>query len=440
MKIAIGEVFRVVHSVKGGRATEGTYPSYIELTRGRHSRGADVQKGIWAYKPVRKPGESLTRIPAVILHSNPLKEGTEVTPWVDIIEPDVGYAVYNGDNRQSTRPPLKARGNALLAYLQAFYEDPPLRRFAPPVILFTQRGVAGNRRGYREFSGYGIPVDYRLVSQREKGSERYFTNLVVELALFGLEPENEKFDWKWIDCRRDPRLTSDEALRFAPSAWRVWVREGVTALERCRRRVARRHVVAVVEQGALPDTDRRLLDEIENHFRSARHAFEGLASLVAARVIGQSCKRGWVTQRSGDGGVDFVCRFDLGSEFSRVPVVVLGQAKCQRSISGNDLARLVARLQRGWIGVFVTTGVFSRAAQEELHSDRYPVILVNGKRLAREVRLLLNSEGITLGGLLERERAWYAANIQPIQPERILNDILFGPRIESAAKEPSGSE
>jgi restriction endonuclease Mrr len=90
-------------------------------------------------------------------------------------------------------------------------------------------------------------------------------------------------------------------------------------------------------------------------------------------------------------------------------VVVLGQAKClttDGSVGGRDLARLVARLQRGWFGVFVTTGVFSTAAQQELYEDRSPVVLINGKRLARELRLILNTEGATLAQLLEREREW----------------------------------
>ena len=84
----------------------------------------------------------------------------------------------------------------------------------------------------------------------------------------------------------------------------------------------------------------------------------------------------------------------------------------------------------------MTTGVFSRAAQEELHSDRYPVLLINGKRLAREVRLVLNSEGISLEDLLKREQVWYEANVQPVQPERILSEVLSGPRLESPASSP----
>lgn len=430
MRIEVGQIFRVAW---GGvsRKIGDTHASYLELTQGTHRTSADIQKGIWAYKSVTEPSTSFDRIPALVLHSNPFKEGTDVMPWVDIIEPDGGYAIYNGDNRKSGIPPLTARGNDLLGRTQALYTAPALRKLAPPILLFTQRDVGGNRKGYREFSGYGVPVNYTLVTQSEKGSEKHFTNLVVELALFRLDHENEVFDWAWIDRRRDPRVSAADSLSIAPHAWRVWVKEGNTAVERCRRRVARRHVVSPKEQEDTAETDRSILDEIVRFFRPRKHTFEALASLVAARVIGTGCKRGWVTQRSADGGVDFVCRLDVGTEFSRVPIVVLGQAKCQRRVSGNDLARLVARLQRGWIGVFVTTGAFSAAAQAELHQDKYPVMLINGKRLARELRLILRSEGIVLAELLKRETAWYEANVHPVEADRILRDVVFGTPIQA---------
>ena len=180
------------------------------------------------------------------------------------------------------------------------------------------------------------------------------------------------------------------------------------------------------------ESDRTLLTELSKRFGQNPHAFEGLASLIAERVIGHGCRRAWVTRRSADGGVDFVSRLDVGSEFSRMAVVVLGQAKClapTSSVNGKDLARLVARLQRGWFGVFVTTGVFSSSAQQELHEDQYPVVLINGTRVAREVRTLLTTEGVTLPELLERERRWYDRNLRALNPRRALDDIMFTPQL-----------
>jgi len=431
MKIRIGEVFRVSRVRDVAPAPGGTR-SYLDLTRGSHGTSADVNKGIWAYKDISEVGEDRPRTPAVLLHSNPFKEGSDVSPWIDVVEPDLGYAFYNGDNRSSGRPPAEAPGNALLFRLQSMYTDPARRKYAPPVLLFTQEQAAGRRKGYRSFSGYGIPTRYMVVSQRERGTNRYFTNLAVELSLFRLEAEDEKFDWGWIDKRRDAVLTADAVLRSAPLAWRTWVVEGEPAIEKCRRRVARHRVVSKESQLDFPEGDRALLEEVAARFSDDPHAFEGLASLVAQRVIGHGCRRAWVTRRSADGGVDFVCRLDVGSEFSRMAAVVLGQAKCvapASSVSGRDLARLVARLQRGWFGVFVTTGVFSPATQQELYEDRYPVVLINGKRLARELRTLLVFEGASLLDLLERERRWYELNLRSLDPTRALDDLMFNQQL-----------
>jgi hypothetical protein len=165
------------------------------------------------------------------------------------------------------------------------------------------------------------------------------------------------------------------------------------------------------------------------YYEHEKHPFEGLASYIASRIIGHGCKRGWVTKRSGDMGIDFVCRLDVGDpggKLSRTPIVVLGQAKCQRSpISAPHLARVVARLQRGWMGVYVTTSEFSEPAQLELAEDKYPLVLVNGKRLAQELEQAMVAEGITLPELLERETNWYHTNELPYAPSRILDDSIF---------------
>jgi hypothetical protein len=57
--------------------------------------------------------------------------------------------------------------------------------------------------------------------------------------------------------------------------------------------------------------------------------------LLAAKVLGnilnqngKSYQEGWVAKGSSDGGIDFVGRIDLGSGIAKVPIVVLGQAKC----------------------------------------------------------------------------------------------------------------
>jgi hypothetical protein len=238
-QIRIGQVFRVVHGVEDA-SPEGR--SYQDLTRGRHQSSADVQKGIWGYKPIRTE-RGTDRVPALILHTNTFKEGSEITPWIDTVEPDSGYALFHGDNRRATQGPFDSRGNNLLLRLFHACADRATRAAAPPILLFQQSDVGGKRKGFRSFAGFGIPSRLTLVSQQEKGTGLYFTNVLAELALFRLEHERELFDWGWIDARRDPSVSDDEALRLAPHTWRQWVEAGGVVLERCRRRVTHHDVV-----------------------------------------------------------------------------------------------------------------------------------------------------------------------------------------------------
>jgi hypothetical protein len=59
-----------------------------------------------------------------------------------------------------------------------------------------------------------------------------------------------------------------------------------------------------------------------------------------------------------------------------------GQAKRYNrssAVGPEDVSRLVARLQRGEYGVFITTSYYTKAAQEEIYEDNYPVRLFTGR-------------------------------------------------------------
>ena len=61
-----------------------------------------------------------------------------------------------------------------------------------------------------------------------------------------------------------------------------------------------------------------------------------------------------------------------------------GEVKRYRSdnyINPVLVSRLVARLERGQYGIFVTTSYFSQQAQEEVYEMKYPVKLIHGKQL-----------------------------------------------------------
>ena len=266
---------------------------------------------------------------------------------------------------------------------------------APPLLVFAARpGYRDGRRlekGFLDFAGVCVIERLEFVVQRDPRSGKSFPNLVVDLVVLRLD-EHDEVDWRWIDDRRDADLPASNALEHAPANAHV----GPAGASGPARRSPTRDEQPGAEQGRPPpepgSPDDEVLDEVYRFFDGRKHAFELLASRVAAAVMdarGGAYTAMWLTRSGGDGGMDFVGRLDVGQGVGSSPLVVLGQAKCIRpdsSISPDQVARLVARLRRGWVGIFVTTGVFSRQAQVEIVDDSYPVVLVSGARLAAVVR------------------------------------------------------
>ncbi|WP_227978339.1 restriction endonuclease [Arenimonas daejeonensis] len=144
------------------------------------------------------------------------------------------------------------------------------------------------------------------------------------------------------------------------------------------------------------------------------------------RGTGASYHRGWLTRGTGDGGLDFVGRIDIGEGLSSTKLVVLGQAKCEKIDSptgGVHIARTVARLRRGWVGAYVTTSFFSEPVQREVYEDQYPVLLLNGLSLANEVTKLKLASGLaSTEDFLEHVDAGYEEQISNRRPEEVLWD------------------
>jgi hypothetical protein len=117
---------------------------------------------------------------------------------------------------------------------------------------------------------------------------------------------------------------------------------------------------------------------------------------------------------------------DIGSGFSRTKLVVLGQAKCEKlntATGGNHIARTVARLKRGWVGVYVTTSFFSEPVQREVIEDQYPILLIHGYRIAQELLSMMYDEGFAdIGEVLKHIDAKHDGLVHQRKPEEILLD------------------
>ncbi|MDH3276193.1 MAG: hypothetical protein OEM64_12730 [Gammaproteobacteria bacterium] len=70
----------------------------------------------------------------------------------------------------------------------------------------------------------------------------------------------------------------------------------------------------------------------------------------------------------------------------------------------------------------MTTSYFSEAVQQEVIEDRYPIVLVHGRRVAEEVIKIVHDEDrfSNVESLLDELSAGYQDRIQQRQPEEIL--------------------
>ncbi|PKQ21217.1 MAG: restriction endonuclease [Actinobacteria bacterium HGW-Actinobacteria-6] len=372
-----------------------------------------------------------TRCPALLIRSSPRKAGSATTPWHDVFDLDHGHIRYFGDHKATTQVRLgTTRGNAALYGEVQLHQSAAVtdRMKATPLVIFRTASVEGAHQGYLEFCGLGVIEQAQLIVQWDEREQRSYPNYVFDIAVLDLGGEDEAFDWTWINTRRDPTQTDSASLRLAPRSWQTWVREGHSALNRIRRQVARSRLMSTAEQLPVPGSpEHKVLQTVYRSFDGKKAMFEALASTVAGRVIDAGSGRyhtGWLTQPSSDRGIDFVGRLDAGSEEATAHLVVLGQAKCivpKSSVSAEQLSRVVARLKRGWIGAYVTTGTYSRAAQLEMIEDDYPIVLVHGLRLAREVRLMAyESYGGNVEDVIRHSITSHGALVAHRRPEEVL--------------------
>lgn len=418
----MGEVLRYPRPASPSTTVIDGHRNFFWVTGSHAGPAVQLEAGINA--PRKLAAVDGQRLPVILISSSPHKVGGLQTPWQDIFDVDNGHIRYFGDNKTPGRDPLMVRGNALLRAAWETHQGATKadRRTAVPVVFFRRVPRLGRQKGFVRFEGFGIVRSCELVVQG--GPKGSFANLAFDFVVFDLAAEQERFDWRWIDARRDKSRTTDEAAELAPVAWKRWLSDGGKALPAIRRSVATRALVPAKSQK--PDVGgslERILRKVYASYKGREAAFEAVAAWVAHRILGDAYTPFGVTRATGDRGFDFLGRLDLGHGFGRTKLVVLGQAKCEKLDSATNalhLARTVARLRRGWLGVYVTTSYFSRSAQIEVVQDRYPLLLVNGLRLATELELELNRAGDTVDALLADIEANYGTITELSDPDQVL--------------------
>ena len=426
MNMKVGQIFRYARPYDSGPKERDGLPNYFHATQSPDCNLPLLESGI---NPIAKITTTDGKhCPAILISSSPHKIGSSETPWQDYFDPDNGHIHYYGDNKKPGVDPTTSSGNkALIQQFQLHSsttkED---RTLSSPILVFRRVRVGKRTKGNVQFQGFGIITKCELITQYDRINERPFPNYVFDFTIFDLREENEVFPWEWISLRRNPSIPYKQTLSRAPKSWKKWVKYGPSVVESCRRRIVKLLTISAAEQKPSAK-ENKLLQAIYGYYGNKKSRFEALAQVVASSVIsknGHNYRRGWITPSTSDGGADFIGRLDIGSGLARAKLIVLGQAKCERVDSptgGNHIARTVARLRRGWIGVYVTTSYFSEAVQREVLEDNYPILLINGVQIATEVETLMFDAGISsIQDFLDSIDVTYEDQIMNRRPEELL--------------------
>lgn len=395
MKIDTNSIYRYGRPYTKSNSHIDGYKNYFYYTQTTGENKPLLDSGI---NPISITNEGST-VPAILIHSNPFKSGSKDTPWMDFIDNDNGYVRYAGDNKPGSDNPNTTGNISLIKQFELQKSNRTIdRKSSCPIIVFENVKVGNKRKGYKKFLGFGIIEKVERVIEFHK--ESYYPNYVFIIMIMDMMAENDTFDWDWISARRKNEISLEESHKLAPYAWKKWVNGEIKDISNFQRKIYKSRIVKESDQKDYSKKQKKILEEIKKYYEKKHNDFEYLAAFVTEEIItgeGNNYITGWICKGVGDGGIDFVGKIKISNSLSLVDIVVLGQAKCikpENSVSGKDIARTVARLKRGWIGSFVTTGIFSKKVQEEIYNDKYPLMLINGKLIADTISKYMHENNI----------------------------------------------
>lgn len=280
-------------------------------------------------------------------------------PWDDVIDPEQGRIWYWGDaKKHDTKLRDDWEGNK---YLESVWRtvSESRHRDAPPILHFSKF-----HKGQVTFTGLTVLTDLRDAWMEEDGVR--VRNYRASLDVLPVE----QVPLSWLRSR------IDGVEQHAPPEWQRYSQTGVHS----RLVVHAKRIRTKQDQLPSAGPQRDLLNTLANLEPSKfeRLVVRALQQTDVAHEIVQ-------TRLVRDGGFDFFGSFRLPPPLSYT-IPLKGEVKRYEpdgaGVGPKDVARLVARLQRGEHGVFVTTSHFTPQAQQEMFEDRYPVELIPGGRFA----------------------------------------------------------
>ena len=280
----IGEVFRYARPYSENPEEIDGLRNFFAATKTSANTKMLLEAGIQAPAPVVTPDS--TRVPAILIRSSPHKVGSNL-PWQDVFRPDQGQIRYFGDNKNPGKDPIECKGNRLLIdqfklHTSSLKND---RNKACPIICFRSVPFHGRQKGQVEFQGACLVERVERISQVSPETGLPFVNYVFDFLVLELLKENEQFDWRWVDDRRNGRFSDTDAARYAPASWTRWISQGSVSFGSVRRLVSKQSIVKRHEQQPpLGSREAEILNEIYQFYEKKKHRFEVLPATQSCAV------------------------------------------------------------------------------------------------------------------------------------------------------------
>ena len=308
-------------------------------------------------------------------------------PWEDLVDYGTGQIVYWGDAKYDENKRFKKhqefKGNKVLLLINELLLKQE-RTFVPPILHFSR-----NKRGYVQFSGLCVLERIETSWFEDKG--RPITNLRCILSILDLE----ECPVAWLHSRAV--AGEPEAIdKNCPRVWRDYINGNTKKLFKWSSKIRSTNEQLPEE----PSNEAKILAEIAD---MEPQKFEKFCSYLMQELSNKTNVQHIIkeTRFVKDGGFDFFGTL-IFPEPLKYEIEFKGEAKkyCKSNgVTPKDVSRLVARLQRGEYGIFLTTSYYTRSTQEEVFKDGYPVRLFSGGDIIN----LLKSLGKISNGFLNKE-------------------------------------
>jgi len=386
----VGYNYRDLTSTKSGSGDEFLY------WLSQPNVGGDVPNTIGATSGIRpkkfinkdlKLPKHFEAIPSLLVITTTLISQQYHNPWEDMVDYGTGQIIYWGDAKYDEKNRSKKykdfKGNKVLLLINDLLLTQD-RTFVPPILHFSR-----NKKGYVQFSGLCVLDRIETAWFEDKG--RPITNLRCILSILDLE----ECPIAWLHARSLANKAS-EIDKLCPEVWRDYLKGTTRKLF-----VWSSKMRSTNEQlPAANSSEEKILREITS--MGARR-YEKFCSVILQEVANKTNVQHRIkeTRDVKDGGFDFYGRL-IFPEPLQYEIEFKGEAKKFGEKSGvqpKDISRLVARLQRGEYGIFISTSYYTKSAQEEVFKDGYPVRLFSGGDIVN----LLKSIGKISNGNLNKE-------------------------------------